>query len=199
MAERMLLEFAQAVVRFSVLRAHFLEVDSKAKDIENCHYTMQPNWKQLKLIFRIRFCTSAWSLRSNRWDVWRVWNPSWKNGETRCDGVIKFLTRAKCEQDGSTFGLMTRPTKIFYCSNMENEWKVFTIRQIESNLYGRMISECCWNWTVLPWRNTLQNFHNFMQWYTLPRHEEASQPKGTIQGDTKLDASWKLPLVVCTA
>ena len=35
--------------------------------------------------------------------------------------------------------------------------------------------------------------------YTLPRDEEASQPKGCIQGTPKLDSYWKLQPVACTA
>ena len=38
-------------VQFSALRAHCPEVDSKAKDMENYLYTMQPIWKRLKLFF----------------------------------------------------------------------------------------------------------------------------------------------------
>ena len=34
--------------------------------------------------------------------------------------------------------------------------------------------------------------------YTLPREEAASQPKGCIQGDTKLGPCWKLQRVTCT-
>ena len=38
-------------VQFSVLRVHCPEVNSKAKDMENCRYTMQPIWKRLRLFF----------------------------------------------------------------------------------------------------------------------------------------------------
>ena len=34
--------------------------------------------------------------------------------------------------------------------------------------------------------------------YTLPREEDASQPRGWIQGKTKLDPCWKLQPVTCT-
>ena len=50
-------------------------------------------------------CKPAQSLRSSRGDMWRVWIPSRENGETRCDGTIKFLTRAQCDQDRSSIGL----------------------------------------------------------------------------------------------
>ena len=34
--------------------------------------------------------------------------------------------------------------------------------------------------------------------YTIPRGETTSQPKGWIQGNTKLDPCWKLQPVTCT-
>ena len=49
--EKMLVEFAEADVQFSVLQVHCPEVNSKAKDMENCRYTMQPIWKRLRLFF----------------------------------------------------------------------------------------------------------------------------------------------------
>ena len=52
MAERMLCGNSQnVVVQISALRVHCTEVDSKARDMENCRYTMQPIWKRLKLFF----------------------------------------------------------------------------------------------------------------------------------------------------
>ena len=41
----------KADVRFSVLRPHCLEVNSKAKDMENCRFTLLPLRKQLRLFF----------------------------------------------------------------------------------------------------------------------------------------------------
>ena len=41
----------KADAQFSALQAHCPEVDSKAKDMENCRYTMQPIWKRLRLFF----------------------------------------------------------------------------------------------------------------------------------------------------
>ena len=51
MAERMMLEFAESGCPFSVLQLHCPEVDSKAKVMENCRYTVQPIWKRLRLFF----------------------------------------------------------------------------------------------------------------------------------------------------
>ena len=43
----------KVIVQFAALRAHCPEVDSKAKDMENCRYTMQPIWKRLRLFFAL--------------------------------------------------------------------------------------------------------------------------------------------------
>ena len=42
-------------VQFSVLRLHCPEVNSKAKDMENCRYSMQPTRKRLRLFFAYLF------------------------------------------------------------------------------------------------------------------------------------------------
>ena len=51
----------KVIVQFSALRAHCPEVDSEAKDMENCRYTLQPNWKRLRL-FRIIISANQLSL-----------------------------------------------------------------------------------------------------------------------------------------
>ena len=58
----------KVIVQFSALRAHCPEVDSEAKDMENCRYTMQPIWKRLRLSHNC-LCKTAQSLRSNRGDI----------------------------------------------------------------------------------------------------------------------------------
>ena len=69
-------------------------------------------------------------------------------------------------------------------------------------LYGCRISECCWNWTVFHFMT--KDTGDFRQFrtvacreYTLPREEDASQPRGWIQGNTKLDPCWKLRPFAC--
>ena len=62
----------KVIVQFSVLRALCPEVDSEAKDMENCRYTMQPIWKRLSFFFFFAhncLCKPAQSLRSNRGDM----------------------------------------------------------------------------------------------------------------------------------
>ena len=59
----------KVIVQFSALRAHCPEVDSKAKVMENCRYTMQPIWKRLRLFSQNCFCKSVQSLRNSRRNV----------------------------------------------------------------------------------------------------------------------------------
>ena len=59
----------KADVQFSVLRAHCPEADSKARDMENCRYTVQPILETIETIFRIILCKPAQSLRSTRGDI----------------------------------------------------------------------------------------------------------------------------------
>ena len=95
-------------------------------------------------------CKPAQSLRCSRGDMWRVWIPSRENGETRCDGAIEFLTRAQCDQDRSSFGLCwPGQPRSSIAAIWRTNLKAVTTRQNEQILYGCMISECCWNWTIL--------------------------------------------------
>ena len=74
----------------------------------------------------------------------------WKNGGTRCDRAIKFLARAKCDQDRSTFGLSWLGSQRYSIATVwRTNWKAITTRQIEQILYGSRIFEYCWNWTIL--------------------------------------------------
>ena len=51
MAERMLLELVESGCPIFRTTVHCPEVDSEARKMENCRYTMQPIWKRLKLCF----------------------------------------------------------------------------------------------------------------------------------------------------
>ena len=59
----------KADVRFSVLRLHCSEVNSEAKDMENCRFTLLPLRKNSDYFSRNRFCKSAPSSRSSRENV----------------------------------------------------------------------------------------------------------------------------------
>ena len=113
------------VVSFSVLQVHCPEVDSKAKDMENCRrYTMQPIWKRLRL-FRIFVSANQLSLygtvaeMSEEYETLRD-----RSGQPVVRGesssslvliVIKTETVLDCDDLANK--------KMFYCNNMENELK----------------------------------------------------------------------------
>ena len=112
----------RADVQFSVLRLHCPEVNSKAKDMVNCRYTMQPILETIETIFRILVSANQLSLYGA---VAR------KNGATCCDGTIN---RAQCDQDRSSFWIvMTQRINIFFCNKMKNELRRFHNKDKLSN------------------------------------------------------------------
>ena len=77
-------------VQFSVLRLHCPEVDSKAKDMVKCRYTLRPIWKRLRL-FRIIVSASQLSLS--------------EQSQRDVKSMKPFtINRAQCDQDRSSFG-----------------------------------------------------------------------------------------------
>ena len=125
-------------------------------------------------------CKSAESLRGSRRDIGRVRIPSRENGTTRCDGTIKFLTHAQCDQDRSSFELWWPSESTLLCHNkinwvnsvwMQDFWVLLRIGQ---HFMTKDTAE-------------FSQFHAMTcREYTLPREEEVSQPKGWIQGNTKI-------------
>ena len=62
-AEKMLLEYAESGCPiFPCCDFHCLEVNSKAKDKENCRFTLLPLRKQLRLFFALLFSANQLSL-----------------------------------------------------------------------------------------------------------------------------------------
>ena len=100
---------------------------------------------------------------------------------------------------------MTRPTKIFSCKQKGE--------RIEKLPQQDKFSKFCMDAGFLNVDEIGQyvmtkDTTEFLQFtnavasreYTLPRDEEASQPKGWIRGNTKIgDPYWKLQPVACTA
>ena len=188
-AERMLLEFADSGCPIFRCNDPIVQVNSKAKDMENCRYTMQPIWKRLRLFFANCFCKPGQSLRSSRRDVWRVWTPSRENGDPLWwDNQVPHSCSVRSRQK-FLWILMTQQMNIFCCNNMENElrnchnkinWVNFVWMQ-DFWMLLRMDS--------ISWRTTreISQFHSVAcREYSLPREDEASQLKGWIQGNTKI-------------
>ena len=86
--------------------------------------------------------------------------------------------------------VMTVLTRSSIAKIRRTNWKVVTTRQVDQILYGCRIPECCWNRTVFHDEDTAEfsQFTDAMacREYTLPRDEEASEPKGWIGGNTKI-------------
>ena len=117
-AERTLLEFAESGCPFSVRRLHFPEVNL-AVDQETIETT-------LRIIISANHLSLLWSSRR---DVWRVWIPSREKGATRCDGTIKFFTRAQCDQERSSLWiLMTQRIKFSFPTILRTNWEAVTTR-----------------------------------------------------------------------
>ena len=138
-AERMLLEFAESgcpIFRATTpLSRRRLKSKSHAKF--SIHYCV--DLETIETIFRKHVSANQLSLYGAVANMCEEFEAHHERtgrpvvmGQSSSSLVQKFLWIA-----------MTRPTKIFNCSNMENELKTVTTRQIEQILYGCRISECC--------------------------------------------------------
>ena len=58
----------------------------------------------IETIFRIIVSANQLSLYGAVAEMCEEYETLHKSEETRCDGTIKFLTRAQCDQDRSSFG-----------------------------------------------------------------------------------------------
>ena len=112
--------------------------------------------------------------------------------ETRCGRTVEFLIRAKRDQDKRAFWIMIIIlTKIFYCNNRENELKSY---HNKTNWAKFCMDAGFLNVVEIGQYFMTKDTAEFSQFhavacreYTLPRDdEEASQPKGWIQGNTKV-------------
>ena len=93
------------VVQFSVLQVHCLEVDSKAKVMENFRYTFVPIWIRLKLFFRIVVSADQLSLYGAVAEMCEDYETLRdRSGQPVVRG-IKFLTRAERDQDRNASGV----------------------------------------------------------------------------------------------
>ena len=114
-----------------------------------------------------------------------------RSGKTRCDGAIEFphscsvWSRQKC-----LWIVTTWLTKIFHSSNMKNELRSYHNKMDWVNFVWMQDFWMLLKLDNTSRRKTLQISHNSVQWhvreYTLPRGRKASQPKGWIQGNTKI-------------
>ena len=165
--ERIILDFSEpgeeklwVDVQFSVLQVHCPEVDSKAKDMENFRYTIVLIWKRLRLFFRIIASANQLSLYGAVAEMCEEY-------ETLHDRLEQPVVVG---QSSSSLVLSVIKTEVpLDCDDLANKDLVF-------EQYGERIEK-------LSQQDKLSKF--IYGDYTLPR-EEASQPKGWIQGNTKI-------------
>ena len=94
----------KVIVQFLAQRAHCPEVNSEAKDTENCRFTLQPPRKQLRLFFRIIVFANQLSLYGAVADMCEEYEPL-HDRSGRPDMVMGQSNCAQCHQDRSFFGL----------------------------------------------------------------------------------------------
>ena len=129
----------------------------------------------------------AQSLQSSRRDVWRIRNPSTRDRgnplslDNRVLHSCQAWSRRKC-----LWIVVTQHIKIFCCSSRKN-WKALTTSQVEQIVDAGFL-----NVVEIGQYFMTKDTAEFSQFHavscredTLPREEEASQPKGWIQGNTK--------------
>ena len=170
----------KVIVHFSVLRAHCPEVDSNTKDMENCRYTIiVPIWKRLRLF---RMIVSA-----NQLSLYGAVEEIWEEYESLHERTERPVVMA---QSSSSLVLSVIKTEVLLdCDDAANQ-------DLLLQQYGERIEKLSQQdmnvvevGQYLMTKDTadLSQFHAVAcREYTLPREEEASQPNGWIQGNTKI-------------
>ena len=129
-AEKMLVEFAESGCPifpcYDSIEQRSTQKKKTWKTVDSLCCHSSNNWNCFS---NNCFCKPAQSLRSSRGDVWRVRIHPRENGATRCDGTIKFLTRAQCDQDRSSFGLRWPSVSRFsIATTWRANWEAVTTR-----------------------------------------------------------------------
>ena len=185
------MNWLRADVQFSVLRLHCPEVNSKAKDMVNCRYTLQPTRKRLRQFFALFFCKPVQSLRSSRREICEEYESLHERmGRPVVMGQQIPHSCSVWSRQKFLWIVMTRPTNIFLLQQHEE--------RIEKLSQQDKLSKFCVDARLL---SVVENGQYFMtedtgdltqfhavacREYTLPREDEASQPKGWIQENTKI-------------
>ena len=193
MAERILLEFAESGC--PIFRATSPlsggRLKSKGHGKLSIHYAA--DLETIETMFRIIFSANQLSLHGAIAEMCEEYETVHErtgrpvvmeqSSSSLVLSVIKTEVHLDCDDP-------TRPTKIFYCSNMENELKSCHNKTNRANFVRTQDFWMLLKLDNTSWRKTLQNLTQFhavaCREYTLPREEEASQPKGWIQRNTKI-------------
>ena len=175
----------RADVRFSVLRLHCPEVNSEAKDMVNCRFTLQPFRKQLRL-FRIIVSANQLSFYGAVAEMCEEYE-SHHDRSVRLDKVM-----------GQSIVLRAIKEVLLDCDDPTNQDLLLQQygERIEKLSQQDKVSKFCMDAGFLSvveigqYFMTKDNGEQFYAMacreYTLPRDDEASQPRGWIQGSTKI-------------
>ena len=179
----------RADVQFSVQRLHCPGVSSKAKDTENCRYTMQPIWKRLRLFFRIIVSANQLCLYGAVAEICEEYESLHERtgrpvvmGQSSSSLVLNVI-KAEVPLD---------------CDDPANQ--IFLLQQYEERIerlsQENKVSKLCMDAGFISvveigqyfmTKDTGEQFFaRACREYTLPRSDGSSQPKGWIQGNTKI-------------
>ena len=194
----------RADVQFSVLRPHcpdfILKKQRTRWTVDTLCSRPGNDWDYFS---HNGFCKPAQSLRSSRRDMWRVWIPSRENEATRCDGTIKFLTRAQCDQDSSLGLSWPSESNISVATRWRTNWEAVTTRQNEDFFVWMHDFWMLLKLDNTSGRKTRQISHNLIQWHvvnTLFQEEKKKHHhrKAGSKETPKLGPYWKLQPVIFT-
>ena len=181
--------FQKADTQFSVPRVHCPEVNSKAKDMENCRFTLLPLRKQLRL-FRIIVSANQLSLYGPVAEMCEEYE-SLHDRSGRPDKVMG--------HSSSSFVPSVIKTEV-PLENDDPANKDLLLQQYEERIerlsQQDKVTKFCMDAGFLSvveigqyfmTKDTGEQFHAVAcREYTLPREDGSSQPRGWIQGNTKI-------------
>ena len=178
---------AEKMLRFSVLRPHCPEVNSEAKDMKNSRFTLQPLRQQLKLFFRIIVSANQLSLSGAVAEMCeeletlhdRSGRPDKVMGQSIVLSAIK--TEVPLENDDPAYqNLLLRQ----YGERIEKLSQQDKVSKFCMDAGFLSVVEKGQYFTTT---DTGEQFHAVAcREYTLPRSDGSSQPRGWIQGNTKI-------------
>ena len=141
----------KADVQFSVLQVHCLEVDSKAKVMENCRYTVQLIWKRLRLFFAQLFLQissvfteqSQKCVKSTKPFTTDRGDPLWEGNQVACMVNTELRSEFRLWTEtiltpGSEF-LMDRTSLWWIWTTMSRQFQKFSSKNMRYNWMRRIL------------------------------------------------------------
>ena len=203
MAERMLLEFAESGCPIFRATSPLSRGQLKSKGHGKLLIHYAADLETIETIFRINVSANPLSLYGAIAEICEEYESFHETTERpvvmgqSSSSLVLSVIKTKY-----FWIVMTRPTKIFYCSNMKNELRSC---HDETKWVNFVWTQDFWMLLKLDntsWLKTLQNFLNFMQWLVVNTlFQEKNQYHNRKDGSKetpKLDPCWKLQTVTCT-